>query len=160
MKRIQKNVLYNIKWNTITIISALFVLLLLGGCRTTKQITNEVNNKKITEKEVIEKRDSIYIYKYDSVSFTFREKGDTIIIQKEIWKTKYEYRDVFKVDTIIKIDSIFISIEVVKTIEPTKGQIFWQQFGKISAIIIILFVAFQIVRKKFLKKHKNIWFLK
>ncbi len=152
MKRILKKVLYNIKWNTITILSALFVLFLLGGCRTTKQLSNEVSNEKVSEKEVTEKRDSVYIYKYDSVFFTVREKGDTIIIQKESWKTRYEYRDVLKVDTLIKIDSVLISTEVVKTIEPTKWQIFWQQFGKISAILIILLTAFQIVRKKFLKK--------
>ncbi len=152
MNRNTKTILQNIKRNTITILSALLVLFLLGGCRTVRQLTNEVNDEKISEKEVIEKRDSIYIYKYDSVFFSIREKGDTVIIQKESWKTKYEYRDVLKIDTLIKIDSVLISTEVVKTIEPTKWQIFWQQFGKILAIIIILFAAFQIVRKKFFKK--------
>lgn len=152
MKRNIKAIVQNIKWNTTTILSALLVLFLLGGCRTAKQITNEVNNEKITEKEVVEKRDSIFVYQYDSVFFTIREKGDTVIIQKESWKTKYEYRDVLKIDTLIKIDSVLISTEVVKTIEPTKWQIFWQQFGKILAIIIILFAAFQIVIKKFFKK--------
>ena len=88
------------------------------------------------------KHDSIYakdsVYVHDSI-FTER-KGDTLYINKSQTKYVDRWRDVLRVDSFIKTDSIRVPYPVERKL--TKWESFCIDYGKVTLGATILFVCF------------------
>ena len=137
----------------------LIVTLALTSCRTVKYIDRTVVDS--TEIEVpitntkIEYRDRLLhdsIYIHDSI-FTLI-KGDTVYI----YRNKETNHLINKIDTIVKIDTIKVPVEITKTVTKTETQIkeinklyWWQKiFMYFGLIVFISGIVFPIIKiKKF-----------
>ena len=86
-------------------------LLLFSGCKSVEYVKVPVETVK-TEYKV--KKDSIYLH--DSINVYTELKGDTVYITK----LNYKIKEVFRVDTMLKRDSIPVVVEVQKTVEVNK----------------------------------------
>jgi hypothetical protein len=122
---------------------AVFGLLLLTGCTTTKYVpieTVRTDTMKVTKYE----RDSIYIHD----STTVREKGDTMLIEK--WHTRW--RDRWMHDTVYqsRVDSVPQPYPVTEYVERKRSKIDWffTITGIIALIAVIVYAAVKV--RKFL----------
>ena len=120
---------------------AVFGLLLLTGCTTTKYVpveTVRTDTLKVTKY----KRDSIHVH--DSIRVT--EKGDTMLIEK--WHTKFVEREVH--DTLYQAthDTIPQPYPVTEYVERKRSKIDWffTITGIIALIAVIVFVAVKLRR--------------
>ena len=109
---------------------AVFGLLLLTGCTTTKYVpieTVRTDTMKVTKYE----RDSIYIHD----STIVREKGDTMLIEK--WHTRW--RDRWMHDTVYqsRVDSIPKPYPVEKRVP---AELSWWQQTRLHLANIMLYV--------------------
>ena len=86
-------------------------LLLFSGCKSVEYVKVPVETVK-TEYKV--KKDSVYLH--DSINVYTELKGDTVYITK----LNYKIKEVFRVDTMLKRDSIPVVVEVQKTVEVNK----------------------------------------
>ena len=128
---------------------AVFGLLLLTGCTTTKYVpveTVRIDTMKVTKYE----RDSIYIHD----STIVREKGDTMLIEK--WHTRW--RDRWMHDTIYqsRVDSIPKPYPVEKRVP---AELTWWQQTRLHLANILLYalLAFGVIKlAKFLLSRYNI----
>ena len=127
------------------VIGLLFIAALLSGCKIRYV---PVETLKV-EKEYINQwlRDSIYIH--DSVSMF--QKGDTV------WKEsiKTVYKDRIMKDSILITDSVKIEIpypvEVIKEVNRLNSfQSFQIWCGRIILLILIGWLCFKFIKKKFL----------
>ena len=117
---------------------AVFGLLLLTGCTTTKYVpieTVRTDTLKVTKYE----RDSIYIHD----STIVREKGDTMIIEK--WHTRW--RDRWLHDTVYqsRVDSIPKPYPVEKRVP---AELTWWQQTRLHLANILLYalLAFGVIK--------------
>ena len=122
---------------------AVFGLLLLTGCTTTKYVpieTVRIDTLKVTKYE----RDSIYIHD----STVVREKGDTMLIEK--WHTRW--RDRWMHDTIYqsRVDSVPQPYPVTEYVEHKRSKLDWFFIitGIIALIAVIVYAAVKV--RKFL----------
>ena len=122
---------------------AVFGLLLLTGCTTTKYVpieTVRTDTMKVTKYE----RDSIYIHDSTIVS----EKGDTMLIEK--WHTRW--RDRWMHDTIYqsRVDSVPQPYPVTEYVEHKRSKTDWFFIitGIIALIAVIVYAAVKV--RKFL----------
>ena len=122
---------------------AVFGLLLLTGCTTTKYVpieTVRTDTLKVTKYE----RDSIYIHD----STIVREKGDTMLIEK--WHTRW--RDRWMHDTIYqsRVDSVPKPYPVTEYVEHKRSKTDWFFIitGIIALIAVIVYAAVKV--RKFL----------
>jgi hypothetical protein len=122
---------------------AVFGLLLLTGCTTTKYVpieTVRIDTMKVTKYE----RDSIYIHD----STIVREKGDTMLIEK--WHTRW--RDRWMHDTVYqsRVDSVPQPYPVTEYVERKRSKIDWffTITGIIALIAVIVYAAVKV--RKFL----------
>lgn len=108
----------------------------LCGCKTKYVSVPEYHEIVKVKHDSIFSRDSVYLH--DSV-FTER-KGDTVFVSK--WRTKYvdRFRDVVRVDSFIKTDSIPVPMPVERKL--TKWESFCIDYGKVTLGATILFVCF------------------
>ena len=99
--------------------------LLLCGCRTQYVPVETIKEVYITKHDSITLRDSIW--QHDSVFVSM--KGDTVLVEK--WRTKYveHLRDVVKIDSFIKTDSIQVPYPVER--KATRWEKFCLDYGKI-----------------------------
>lgn len=134
----------------------LIVTLALTSCRTVKYIDRTVvDSTKIAvpiTNTKIEYRDRFLydsIYVHDSI-FTLI-KGDTVYISKN----KETNHLVNKTDTIIKIDTIKVPVEITKTVTKTEtcvnevNKLYWWQkilmsIGGIVFVLIIIYIVLKI----------------
>ena len=117
---------------------AVFGLLLLTGCTTTKYIpieTVRIDTMKVTKYE----RDSIYIHD----STIVREKGDTMFIEK--WHTRW--RDRWLHDTVYqsRVDSVPKPYPVEKRVP---AELTWWQQTRLHLANILLYalLAFGVIK--------------
>ena len=117
---------------------AVFGLLLLTGCTTTKYVpieTVRTDTMKVTKYE----RDSIYIHD----STIVREKGDTMLIEK--WHTRW--RDRWMHDTVYqsRVDSIPKPYPVEKRVP---AELTWWQQTRLHLANILLYalLAFGVIK--------------
>ena len=129
------------------------------SCKPQKEFVSEVIEKPVivtqehhTEsvrvdivRDTIHQRDSIYHY----------IKGDTTIIER--WHYYTNNNQQLRVDTLVKVDSVQVPVEVVREREVTKIQEvnrlkWWQKLlmgiGGLSLIAVGLFVAYKVGKKK------------
>lgn len=127
----------------------LCLVLLLDGCRGTKTITERVEVPVVVTQEhhtesvkvdhvrdTLIQRDSVYYY----------VKGDTVRIEK--WHYLQGTTNVVRVDTLIKVDSVQVPVEVVRqTTEIKEVNVlkWWQKgligIGGISLILLCIFIT-------------------
>lgn len=122
-------------------------LLILTGCYPVRTAISDNRNETHQTGTVSTRYDSIYIYNRDSISVL--SKGDTVFVDK--WHTRY--RDILRqaTDTLIKTDSIYIEKETVRTKEPSRMELFWQQTGKILLALALLYAAIKTIKKRITK---------
>lgn len=121
-------------------ITALLLLLMLVGCKTVYVPVKEVHTEYVTKTDTFKQKDSIFCH--DSVYI--HSVGDTVWFEK--WHTKYrdKIKEVVRIDSFIKNDSIPVPYPVEKKLTP------WQQakqdFGG-YALIIVSFIFVLVVIK-------------
>lgn len=137
----------------------ILIVIFLTSCRTVRYIDRSIidsteievpiTNTKIEYKDRF-LHDSIYIH--DSI-FTLI-KGDTVYI----YRNKETNHLINKIDTIVKIDTIKVPVEITKTVTKTETQIkeinklyWWQKiFMYFGLIVFISGIVFPIIKiKKF-----------
>ena len=127
-------------------IIAAIVLFTLCGCKTQYVPVETIKEVYITKHDSITLRDSIW--QHDSVFVQM--KGDTVLVEK--WRTKYveHLRDVVKVDSFIKRDSVQVPYPVARKLSfkermyITIGKIvIWPTLIIILALIIYLALKFR-----------------
>lgn len=114
----------------------ILLLVFIGMVSCTKYIYVPVESKVIEYRDVL-KRDSIHLY--DSIYI--KDKGDTVFLEKY----KYLYRDILKIDSFIRTDTIQVPIEVEK-------ELTWWQNTKLKyseiAFGIFLIIFFLLVIRR------------
>ena len=133
----------------------LCLVLLLDGCRGTKTITERVEVPVVVTQEhhtesvkvdhvrdTLIQRDSVYYY----------VKGDTVRIEK--WHYLQGTTNVVRVDTLIKVDSVQVPVEVVRqTTEIKEVNVlkWWQKglmwAGGIGIVLLVFFITVKIRTK-------------
>ena len=148
-----------------------FVITLCHGCKPSKEIVSEVIEKPVivtqehhTEnvrvdivRDTIKMRDSV-VYR-DSVYHYI--KGDTTIIERWHYVTNnHHYTDNYnkvRVDTLLKVDSVQVPVEVIRTKEVTKIQEvnrlkWWQKImmgiGGLAMIVLLFLGAYKIGKRR------------
>lgn len=109
----------------------------LSGCRTVLPPERVVQR---TDTVRTHSRDSIYIHYTDTVRE--RTKGDTVFVENIKWRTAY--REIYKADTVVRLDSI-ATTQVVKVAEMNNWQrsFFW--IGIVFSILLLLYIVIKIV---------------
>lgn len=130
------------------VIMLLLSVTLLCGCRTQYVPVETIKEVYITKHDSITLRDSIW--QHDSVYVAM--KGDTLLVEK--WRTKYveHLRDVVRVDSFIKTDSIQVPYPVERKLNR------WEKicidYGKIMiGATVVTFIAFVVLLILWLKKR-------
>lgn len=108
------------------ILSIVILCLICVACKTTKVITVPVDR---VSTEYITKTDSIYVH--DSVWSFIKETADTVFITNY----KYKYKEIVRIDTLVKADTI----PIVTTVEVpvTVNKMYWWQ----KALMIFGFIG-------------------
>ena len=117
-------VIFEVYW--IVILIAFAALLLLSGCKTTKEVIKYVEVPKISIQI-----DSVYTHSTDS--FIEKQKGDTLY--KLRWKTLYKDRVSIKTDTITKV--LTQRIETIKEVK-VRDKIWYLGLVGLVAIVLLL----------------------
>ena len=124
------------------IIVIVFLSLLLGGCSPRVITVPEIHTEYVYKTDSFCLRDSIHVR--DSVFV--HSKGDTVWVER--FKTIYKdrFRDVVKIDTVIKTDSIPYKVEVEKPLT------WWQrqkmEFGGIVMLILSALLVIAFIRRR------------
>ena len=132
--------------------AALFIIIamlaLLTGCRTQYVSVPEYHTEYIVKHDSVTLRDSIW--QHDSVYV--ERSGDTLLVEK--WRTKYQlvYRDVVKIDSFIKTDSIRAPYPVERALN--RWEQFKMDYGAVSfgvslaaIIALVVFIILWLRRK-------------
>ena len=136
-----KRILFIVLWG----IALTFVFVMLSGCKTTEYVEVPVTH---TEYVYRDKIDTAYVK--DSVYIKEMIKGDTVKV------VEYRYRDRFRyintTDTVAIRDTVSVVHEVVveKTVakmNSIQSAFFW--LGMLTFILLIGYIAYRIVQKKF-----------
>ncbi len=123
------------------------LLLLLCSCSPRVIYVPEVQKEYITKTDSFVERDSIYFR--DSIYI--KEKGDSVFV--ETFKIAYRdrWREVLRVDTVIKTDSI-VKREVV---EVEKSLTWWERqkiaFGELAMVIMLVILLYIFIKYKFFR---------
>ena len=114
--------------------------LLFSGCKSIQYVPVE---KVVTEYKTNTVHDSVYleVLKHDSV--IVEKLGDTVVISK--WHTLYKdkLKEVIRIDTLIKIDSVQVPYPVERKL--TKWEQTKMNVGSVSIGICISFVAIMVI---------------
>jgi hypothetical protein len=128
------------KKTSASIITIAVLSLLLLSCKSIQYVPVE---KVVTEYKTNTVHDSVYleVLKHDSV--IVEKLGDTVVISK--WHTLYKdkLKEVIRIDTLIKIDSVQVPYPVERKL--TKWEQTKMNVGGVSIGICIAFVAIMII---------------
>lgn len=118
----------------------LIILGLLTSCKTKYVTVPEYHTEYVYRTDSIQLRDSIYMQ--DSIYII--KSGDTVTTYKIKYVYRDRYRDVVKVDSFIKTDSIRVPYPVEKEISLFKKL----RFGVNGLLVgVVLLVLFLVIRK-------------
>ena len=126
----------------ITVILVSFIMSFLCGCKQTEYVEVPVETVKIEYKV---KKDSIYLR--DSINVFTEVKGDTVYYTK----IKYQLKEVVKNDTVLKIDSIPVVIEIPKAVEVNRLYTWQKALMYLGGVGVILLLGFIINKIKIWK---------
>ena len=130
------------KWNIVIMV---FAGLVLGGCKTKYVSVPEIHTEYITMVDTTVRMDSVY--QRDSVYV--ERKGDTLYVNKTLYRDRYHNIYKVKTDTIVKRDSVNVAYPVEK--EMSMSERLFVSIGKFFAafVIALLFV----IGVKMYKRH-------
>lgn len=130
------------KWNIVIMV---FAGLVLGGCKTKYVSVPEIHTEYITRVDTTVRRDSVYLK--DSVYV--ERKGDTLYVNKTLYRDRYH--DIYKVktDTIVKRDSVNVAYPVEK--EMSRSERLFVAMGKFFAALVIALLF--VIGVKLYKRH-------
>lgn len=119
--------------------------LVLGGCKTKYVSVPEIHTEYITRVDTTVRRDSVYLK--DSVYV--ERKGDTLYVNKTLYRDRYH--DIYKVktDTIVKRDSVNVAYPVEK--EMSRSERLFVAMGKFFAALVIALLF--VIGVKLYKRH-------
>ncbi len=111
------------------------------SCRTLKPL-QEVDKSDHADTVKIVERDSVYF----SVQDTFRMyiKGDTIF--NDVVRWRIDYKEIFRSDTVISYDSIYLDkVVTVREMSKFQSAFFW--IGLVLTILLIVWLIWKIARR-------------
>lgn len=115
--------------------------LVLGGCKTKYVSVPEVHTEYITRVDTTVRKDIVYLK--DSVYV--ERKGDTMFINKTVYRDRFQHIYKVKTDTILKRDSVNIAYPVEKGVK--RSERIFIALGKVfSVLLLVLFIAVLIKR--------------
>lgn len=130
------------KWNI-----AIMVLagLALGSCKTKYVSVPEIHTEYITRVDTTVRMDSVY--QRDSVYV--ERKGDTLYVNKTLYRDRYH--NIYKVnkDTVVKSDSVNVAYPVEK--EMSRSERLFVAMGKFFAALVIALLF--VIGVKLYKRH-------
>ena len=130
------------KWNIVIIV---FAGLVLGGCKTKYVSVPEIHTEYITRVDTTVRRDSVYLK--DSVYV--ERKGDTMYINKTVYRDRFHHIYKVKTDTIVKRDSVNVAYPVEK--EMSRSERLFVAMGKFFAALVIALLF--VIGVKLYKRH-------
>lgn len=130
------------KWNIVIMV---FAGLVLGGCKTKYVSVPEIHTEYITRVDATVRRDSVYLK--DSVYV--ERKGDTLYVNKTLYRDRYHNIYKVKTDTIVKRDSVNVAYPVEK--EMSRSERLFVAMGKFFAALVIALLF--VIGVKLYKRH-------
>lgn len=130
------------KWNIVIMV---FAGLVLGGCKTKYVSVPEIHTEYITRVDTTVRRDSVYLK--DSVYV--ERKGDTLYVNKTLYRDRYHDIYKAKTDTIVKRDSVNVAYPVEK--EMSRSERLFVAMGKFFAALVIALLF--VIGVKLYKRH-------
>lgn len=130
------------KWNIVIMV---FAGLVLGGCKTKYVSVPEIHTEYITRVDTTVRRDSVYLK--DSVYV--ERKGDTLYVNKTLYRDRYHNIYKVKTDTIVKRDSVNVAYPVEK--EMSRSKRLFVAMGKFFAALVIALLF--VIGVKLYKRH-------
>lgn len=118
----------------------LIFFICLTSCKTLKPL-QEVDKSNHADTVRIVERDSIYF----SVLDTFRmyTKGDTVF--NDVIRWRIEYKEVFRSDTVIVNDSVYLDkVVTVREMSKLQRAFFW--LGVVAVLLAVVYIGFRIVK--------------
>ena len=119
--------------------------LVLGGCKTKYVSVPEIHTEYITMADTTVRKDSVYLK--DSVYV--ERKGDTLYVNKTLYRDRYHNIYKVKKDTVVKRDSVNVAYPVEKEMSRSERLFvaIWKFFA--ALVIALLFV----IGVKLYKRH-------
>ena len=130
------------KWNIVIMVLA---GLALGSCKTKYVSLPEIHTEYITRVDTTVRMDSVY--QRDSVYV--ERKGDTLYVNKTLYRDRYHNIYKVKTDTIVKRDSVNVAYPVEK--EMSKSEKLFVAMGKFFAALVIALLF--VIGVKLYKRH-------
>lgn len=130
------------KWNIVIMV---FAGLVLGGCKTKYVSVPEIHTEYITRVDTTVRKDSVYLR--DSVYV--ERKGDTMYINKTVYRDRFHHIYKVKTDTIVKRDSVNVAYPVEK--EMSRSERLFVAMGKFFAALVIALLF--VIGVKLYKRH-------
>ena len=129
------------------IICAMFMLLAFSACTTTKYVPIiEHHTDTLIQTKVV--HDSIHVK--DSTHVSEKQKGDTLLIEREMWHTKFVYRDVHDTLYVSKTDSVPkpYPVETIKEVEKKLStmQVVLMTIGGLTIMALFVFIVVKLKR--------------
>lgn len=119
--------------------------LVLGGCKTKYVSVPEVHTEYITRVDTTVRNDSVYLK--DSVYV--ERKGDTLYVNKTLYRDRYHNIYKVKKDTVVKRDSVNVAYPVEK--EMSRSERLFVAMGKFFAALVIALLF--VIGVKLYKRH-------
>lgn len=119
--------------------------LVLGGCKTKYVSVPEVHTEYITRVDTTVRKDSVYLK--DSVYV--ERKGDTLYVNKTLYRDRYHNIYKVKKDTVVKRDSVNVAYPVEK--EMSRSERLFVAMGNFFAALVIALLF--VIGVKLYKRH-------
>ena len=130
------------KWSIAIMV---FAGLVLGGCKTKYVSVPEIHTEYITRVDTTVRKDIVYLK--DSVYV--ERKGDTLYVNKTLYRDRYHNIYKVKKDTVVKRDSVNVAYPVEK--EMSRSERIFVAMGKFSAALVIALLF--VIGVKLYKRH-------
>ena len=130
------------KWSIAIMV---FAGLVLGGCKTKYVSVPEIHTEYITRVDTTVRKDSVYLK--DSVYV--ERKGDTLYVNKTLYRDMYHNIYKVKKDTVVKRDSVNVAYPVEK--EMSRSERLFVAMGKFFAALVIAMLF--VIGVKLYKRH-------
>ena len=130
------------KWSIAIMV---FSGLVLGGCKTKYVSVPEIHTEYITSVDTTVIKDSVYLR--DSVYV--ERKGDTLYVNKTLYRDRYHNIYKVKKDTVVKRDSVNVAYPVEK--EMSRSERLFVAMGKFFAALVIALLF--VIGVKLYKRH-------
>ena len=126
------------KWNIVIMV---FAGLVLGGCKTKYVSVPEIHTEYITRVDTTVRKDSVYLK--DSVYV--ERKGDTMYINKTVYRDRFHHIYKVKTDTIVKNVAYPVEKEI------SRSERLFVAMGKFFAALVIALLF--VIGVKLYKRH-------